>query len=81
MTATQIAAREDLYRRIRDLSDADAAQVIEFIDSLACPEAYKDHMPNEETARIIEESLDPTNLIECDNIQDMFKKCGVKCSD
>lgn len=78
MTATQIAAREDLYRRIRDLSDADAAQVIEFIDSLACPEAYRDHIPNAETEAALREAEDLDNLTTCTDLQDMLRKCGIK---
>ncbi len=72
MTATQIAARKSLYKRLRNLSDYDARQVLDFIDTL------EEHEPNEETIKAIEDSYKPENLIECDDIDDMFEKCGVK---
>ena len=38
MTTAQIAERKAIYRKIRGLSSADAAKVMEFIDSM---EGYK----------------------------------------
>ncbi len=78
MTATKTAAREDLCRRIRDLSNADAAQVIDFIDSLACPPEYRDHIPNAETEAALREAEDLEGLTTCTDLQDMLKKCGIK---
>jgi hypothetical protein len=75
MPATQtITPKEELLGRIDRLSPAELSRVADFIDSLG-------DEPNEETIRAIEESLDPANLTECADIQDMFRKCGVKrCS-
>jgi hypothetical protein len=68
MTASQIASRENLCRRIHDLSDNDIAQVIEFVDSL------EGHEPNEETIKAIEESLDPANLIgPFESVEDLIE--------
>jgi len=75
MTNAQIAARKDIYRRFRRLPDNKVTQVLEFLDSIE-----EECEPNEETIRAIEESYNPETLIECDDIQDMFRKCGVKCS-
>lgn len=75
MTVVQLTERKNLYRRFRSLSEEDARQVLQYIDDL------EGHVPNAETIRAIEESLDPENLTECRDLKDMFEKCGVKCCD
>lgn len=75
MTVAQVAERKSLYRRLRNLSDEDARRVLQYIDDL------EGHEPNAETIRAIEESMDPANLTECLDLQDMFEKCGVKYCD
>jgi hypothetical protein len=71
----QTAERKELYRRIRTLTDSEAARVAAFVKDLDS----QSHEPNEETAKALEESLNPENLTDCDDIDDMFKKCGVRC--
>ena len=72
MTATQIAARKNLYRRFRTLSDEDAAQVIRYIDSL------ENHEPNEETIAAFRESENLDNLPSYKTLEDMFEDFGIK---
>ena len=50
MTDAQIAARKDIYRRLRRLSDADIAYAMGIIDTL------EEHEPNEETIAALEET-------------------------
>lgn len=50
MTVAQVAERKALYRRFRNLSDQDAARVLQLIDELEDPE------PNEETLAALKES-------------------------
>ena len=73
-----VKARKNLYRRIHALSEESLQSLVHYLNELESGEA---HEPNEETVAAIKESLHPENLIECSDIQDMFKKCGVKCSD
>ena len=81
MNGLQIEAinvRKNLCRRIHALSEENLRSLVLYLDEL---ESGEEHEPNEETVAAIKESLDPENRIECRDIQDMFKKCGVKCSD
>ena len=73
MTVAQATVKESLCRRILDLSDEEIGLVERYVSDL------EGHEPNEETIKAIEESYNPANLIECDDIQDMFRKCGIKC--
>ena len=73
-----LKTRKNLYCRIHALSEENLRSLVHYLNELESGEA---HEPNEETVAAIEESLHPENLIECSDIQDMFKKCGVKCSD
>ena len=70
--------RKNLYRRIHALSEENLQSLVHYLNELESGEAQE---PNEETVAAIKESLYPENRIECSDIQDMFKKCGVKCSD
>lgn len=72
-----INARKNLCRRIHALSEENLQSLVHYLNELESGEARE---PNEETVAAIKESLDPENLIECRDIQDMFKKCGLKCS-
>jgi len=72
-TVTKTAAKESLYERILNLSEEEFGLVERYVNDIG---GYE---PNEETIKAIEESYNPENLIECADIQDMFKKCGVKC--
>ena len=62
MTTAQIAERKTIYRKIRGLSNADAARVMEFIDSIAI-DNIDDYEPNAETAAILRESAAGRNVI------------------
>lgn len=72
-----VKTRKSLYRRIHALSEENLQSLALYLDEL---EKGEPHEPNEETVAAIEESLHPENLIECSDIQDMFRKCGVQCS-
>ena len=73
-----VKTRKSLYRRIHALSEENLQSLVHYLNELESGEARE---PNEETVAAIKESLDPENRIERSDIQDMFKKCGVKCSD
>jgi hypothetical protein len=72
MSAPQTTGMESLYRKLNNLPDSETKQVVKFIESL------EGHIPNEETAMAIGESLVAENIVECTDIQDMFQKCGVR---
>ena len=72
-----VKTRKSLYRRIHALSEENLQSLVHYLNELESGEARE---PNEETVAAIKESLDPENLIECRDIQDIFKKCGLKCS-
>ena len=72
MTSAQIALRKNLYRRFRALSDKDAEQVINYIDSLEM------HEPNEETIAAFRESQNLDNLPSYKTLEDMFEDFGIK---
>lgn len=57
MTNAQITVKKDIYRRVRRLSNNEATQVLEFIDTLG------ERKPNEETIRIVENVEAGCNLI------------------
>ena len=73
-----VKPRKNLHRRIHALSEENLQSLVHDLSELEKGEA---HEPNKETVAAIKESLDPENRIECRDIQGMFKKCGVKCSD
>lgn len=73
MTTTQIATTKNLYRRIRNLSADNVKQVIRYIDDL------EGHEPNEETIAAMREAENLDNLTTCTDLQDMLKKCGIRC--
>jgi hypothetical protein len=73
MTVAQLTMKEDLCRRIMDLPIETVEQISRYVDD------FEPHEPNEETIAAIEESMNPETLIECDDIDDMFRKCGVNC--
>ena len=72
-----VKTRKSLYCRIHALSEENLQSLVHYLNELESGEARE---PNEETVAAIKESLDPENLIECRDIQNMFKKCGLKCS-
>ena len=37
-------------------------------------------IPNEETAQAIQNAREGKNLVYCEDVEDMFKKMGIKCS-
>jgi hypothetical protein len=57
MAVAQLTVKEDLCRRIMELPDDDAEQVLDFVRD------FEAHEPNEETVRVIKESMNPKNLI------------------
>ena len=68
MTTTQIAARKNLYRRIRSLSEDDAKQVLRYIDDL------DRHEPNEETMIAMRDVIEGRNLSKAyNNVEEMMK--------
>ena len=72
MTAPATATKETLYDKIRGLSDSEATQVINFIDSL------DEHEPNEETAAVLRESDAGLNLIgPFNSLEEMFRDFGI----
>ena len=73
MTVTQVAERKALYRRFRNLSDQDAARVLQLIDELEDPE------PNEETLAALKEAENLDNLESYTSVQTLFDACGLKC--
>jgi len=64
---------------IEELPDDKVPVLIDCI--YGCLDDEFSHEPNEETIKAIEDSYNPENLIECDSLDDMFKKCGIKCCD
>ena len=68
--------RKNLHRRIHALSEENLQSLVHDLSELEKGEAHE-----QKTVAAIKESLDPENRIECRDIQGMFKKCGVKCSD
>jgi hypothetical protein len=72
MTATQIAARKNLYRRFRALPEEAAAKVLCYIDSL------ESHEPNEETLAAFRESENLDNLPSYETLEEMFEDFGIK---
>jgi hypothetical protein len=73
MTVAQLTVKEDFCRRVLDLP----VETVEWLSE--CLDDFEAHEPNEETIAAIEESMNPETLIECDDIDDMFRKCGVNC--
>lgn len=74
MTATQIATRKNLYRRIRNLSESDARLVNEYIDDL------EGHEPNEETIAAIREVEEGRNLSRTySDVHEMMKDLLCDC--
>jgi hypothetical protein len=72
MTVAQLTIKEDLCRRILDLPDDSAAQVLEFVRD------FEAHEPNEETIRAIEESMNPENLLgPYSSVEEMFEDFGI----
>ena len=71
-----VKARKSLCCHIRVLSEENLQSLVHDLSELEKGEAHE-----QKTVAAIKESLDPENRIECRDIQGMFKKCGVKCSD
>ena len=72
MSAVTTNTQNILRRRLDDLTEAKALQVIEFIDSL------EEHEPNEETIAAFKEAEDVDSLTTCTDLNDMLVKCGIK---
>ena len=70
-----VKPRKNLHRRIHALSEENLQSLVHDLSELEKGEAHE-----QKTVAAIKESLDPENLIECRDIQNMFKKCGLKCS-
>jgi hypothetical protein len=72
MAVAQLTVKEDLCRRIMELSDDRAEQALDFIHDF---EAYE---PNEETIKVLEDSETGRNLLgPYDTLEDMFKDFGI----
>jgi hypothetical protein len=69
----QLTVKEDLCRRILDLPAEVAEQLSRYLDDLEA------HEPNEETIAALREAENLENLTTCADLQDMLKKCGVRC--
>lgn len=49
--------------------------ILDALESIEC--RYGNHIPNEETIKSIEDVKARKNLIEAENIEDLFKKLGI----
>lgn len=76
MTTTQITERKALYRKICQLPDAAAAQVMEFIDHMIADD-IDEHEPNAETLAAMREAEHPERLKSYASIEEMFQDFGV----
>ena len=54
MTASQIEAREDFYRRVLDLPDEGFSQIRQYLEDML-PHFMSSHIPNEETQEAMAE--------------------------
>jgi hypothetical protein len=72
MTAAQLTVKEDLCRRIMELPDDRAEQVLAFVRD------FEAHEPNDETVKAIKESMDPKNLLgPYNSVEEMFEDFGI----